>query len=47
MYLSKSITLLVFDFGTAVVGVIALVRYYAIPQAQLQGSVPAAGVKTH
>jgi hypothetical protein len=47
MHLFTSITLLVFDFGTDVAGVNALVRLYVIPQAQPQGSVPAAGRKTH
>jgi hypothetical protein len=44
--LSTSITLLVFNFGTAVVGVNALIRLHVISQAQPQGSVPFAGAKT-
>jgi hypothetical protein len=47
MHLSTSITLLLFNFGTAVVGVNVLVRLRVIPQAHPQGIVPAAGGKTH
>jgi hypothetical protein len=46
MHISTSITLLVFNFGSAVVGVNALIRLYVIPQAQPKGSIPAAGGKT-